>query len=79
MTPYLNTVIAHVDGNISNDRYTFGISIVFKLMPLNIKNILQKTVKKGRGGRVDAYEVGLNTEEDGVILPCGNSGIWIND
>ncbi len=49
------------------------------LQPQVIKNILQKTVKKDRGGRVEAYEVGLNTEEDGVILPCGNSGIWIND
>ncbi len=49
------------------------------LQPQVIKNILQKTVKKDRGGRVEAYEVGLNTEEEGVILPCGNSGIWIND
>ena len=43
-----------------------------------MKNILEILVKKGRGGYTDAYEVGLKTEEDGVVLPCGNSGIWIN-
>ena len=48
------------------------------LQPQVLKNILQLTVAKGRGGKIDAYEVGLKTEEDGVILPCGNSGIWIN-
>lgn len=48
------------------------------LQPQVLKNILQLTVASGRGGRVEAYEVGLKTEEDGVILPCGNSGIWIN-
>lgn len=49
------------------------------LQPQVMKNILQKTVKFKHGGRVEAYEVGLNTLEDGVILPCGNSAIWIND
>ncbi len=48
------------------------------LQPQVIKNILELTVAKGREGRVEAYEVGLPTEEEGVILPCGNSGIWIN-
>lgn len=48
------------------------------LQPQVLKNILQKIVVPTYGGKVDAYEVGLNTEEDGVILPCGNSGIWIN-
>ena len=48
------------------------------LQPQVIKNILELTVGKGRNGRVEAYEVGLKTEEDSVILPCGNSGIWIN-
>ncbi len=49
------------------------------LQPQVLKNILQKTVANAYGGRVDAYEVGLETEETGVILPCGNSGIWINE
>jgi 23S rRNA (cytosine1962-C5)-methyltransferase len=48
------------------------------LQPQVLKNILSLTVGKGRKGEIDAYEVGLNTEQDGVILPCGNSGIWIN-
>lgn len=48
------------------------------LQPQVLKNILSLTVANGRGGKIDAYEVGLVTEENGVILPCGNSGIWIN-
>ena len=48
------------------------------LQPQVLKNILQLTVAKDRGGKIDAYEVGIKTEQDGVILPCGNSGIWIN-
>jgi 23S rRNA (cytosine1962-C5)-methyltransferase len=49
------------------------------LQPQVIKNILQKTIAKNNGGSVSAYEVGLNTLEEGVILPCGNSGMWINE
>ncbi|MBE5733604.1 MAG: SAM-dependent methyltransferase [Clostridiales bacterium] len=48
------------------------------LQPQVLKNILELTIAKGRGGKTDAYEVGLKTQENGVILPCGNSGIWIN-
>ncbi len=48
------------------------------LQPQVMKNILEKLVKKERGGKTEAYEVGLVTEEDGVILPCGNSAMWIN-
>lgn len=48
------------------------------LQPQVLKNILNLTIANERGGRVEAYEVGLKTQEEGVILPCGNSGIWIN-
>ncbi len=48
------------------------------LQPQVLKNILSLTIANERGGKVDAYEVGLPTKEEGVILPCGNSGIWIN-
>lgn len=48
------------------------------LQPQVLKNILQLTIANERGGKVDAYEVGLETEQTGVVLPCGNSGIWIN-
>ncbi len=49
------------------------------LQPQVIKNILEITLTNKLGGRVEAYEVGLETEEKGVILPCGNSGMWINE
>lgn len=48
------------------------------LQPQVMKNVLELTVAKNFGGTTEAYEVGLKTEETGVILPCGNSGIWIN-
>ena len=48
------------------------------LQPQVLKNILQLTIAKQFKGEVEAYEVGLQTNENGVILPCGNSGIWIN-
>jgi len=48
------------------------------LQPQVMKNILEILLKSKFGGKCDAYEVGLKTLEDGVILPCGNSGIWIN-
>ncbi len=48
------------------------------LQPQVMKNILEIVVGKKHGGKVDAYEVGLKTEEQGVILPCGNSAIWTN-
>jgi 23S rRNA (cytosine1962-C5)-methyltransferase len=65
---------------LSDDPLFFLInSYTTGLQPQVIKNILSKTIAKGRNGRVEAYEVGLNTQEDGVILPCGNSGIWIKE
>ena len=47
------------------------------LQPAVLKNILTLTMK-GYNGRVDAYEVGLPTEE-GIALPCGAGGMFIND
>ena len=49
------------------------------LQPSVLENILALTVKKKIGrGRIDAYEVGLPTEE-GIVLPCGAGGIYVND
>ena len=48
------------------------------LQPQVIKNVLVSAIENKRGGKTEAYEVGLTTEEKGIILPCGNSGIWIN-
>ena len=44
------------------------------LQPQVIKNILQLNLKD-LGGYFTAYEVGLPTE-DGIVLPCGCSGLW---
>ena len=48
-----------------------------RLQPMVLKNILQLTLKDFNG-RVDAYEVGIKTEE-GISLPCGAGGIFVND
>ena len=42
------------------------------LQPTVMANILNSTIKNGK---VEAYEVGLSTEEKGIILPCGCSAI----
>jgi 23S rRNA (cytosine1962-C5)-methyltransferase len=47
------------------------------LQPMVLQNILQLTLKKFHG-RVEAYEVGIQTEE-GISLPCGAGGIFVND
>ncbi len=47
------------------------------LQPQVLDNILTLTVKQNRG-RVEAYEVGLPTKE-GIALPCGAGGMFIND
>ena len=47
------------------------------LQPSVLENILKLTLK-GLNGRIEAYEVGLPTEE-GINLPCGAGGIFIND
>ncbi len=43
------------------------------LQPTVIKNILTLTLPKT--ANVQAYEVGLPTDEEGVVLPCGCSGL----
>ena len=66
--------------NVLSDNPLFVLinSYTTGLQPQVLKNILSITIANERGGKVEAYEVGLNTQEKGVILPCGNSGIWIN-
>lgn len=44
------------------------------LQPTVMANILNITIK---GGETECYEVGLPTEEDAVVLPCGCSAIKI--
>ncbi len=46
------------------------------LQPQVINNIITLALKD-LGGQVESYEVGLPTNE-GIILPCGCSGLWKN-
>lgn len=45
------------------------------LQPLVLKNVLTLTLK-GFAGDVEAYEVGIKTEE-GIALPCGAGGMFV--
>lgn len=47
------------------------------LQPQVLRNILALALK-GRGGRAEAYEVGLPTEE-GIVLRAGCSGLWTKE
>lgn len=47
------------------------------LQPMVLQNILTLTMRN-RKGSVDAYEVGIHTEE-GISLPCGAGGIFVYD
>jgi 23S rRNA (cytosine1962-C5)-methyltransferase len=66
--------------NVLSDNPLFFLinSYTTGLQPQVMKNILVKLVESKFGGKTEAYEVGLDTEEKGIILPCGNSGIWTN-
>ena len=60
---------------LSDDPLFFLInSYTTGLQPTVMENILQLSLK-GLGGRFDAYEVGLPTNE-GINLPCGCSALW---
>lgn len=48
------------------------------LQPTVLSNILARTLRRYKG-RVEAYEVGLPTEEKDIILPCGASGIFVGE
>lgn len=50
--------------------YTTGLS------PSVMEYILGATVKKEFGGKVTGSEIGLETTENGLVLPCGASAIW---
>lgn len=43
-----------------------------------LENILNLTME-GFKGKAEAYELCLPTEEEGVLLPCGTSGIFIGE
>lgn len=66
-------------GELLSDNALFFLinSYTTGLQPTVLHNIL-KLCLKGRSGIYDAYEVGLPTEE-GIALPCGAGGIYINE
>ncbi len=45
------------------------------LQPAVLRNLLNRTMPAG--GTVTAYEVCLPTQEEGVVLPCGASGLYL--
>lgn len=60
---------------LSDDPLFFLInSYTTGLQPQVLKNVLALALK-GINGKIDAYEVGLPTEE-GIVLPCGASGLF---
>ena len=64
-------------GVLSDDPLFFLInSYTTGLQPAVLANIL-KLCLKGLGGKIDAYEVGIVTEE-GIPLPCGAGGIYVH-
>lgn len=64
---------------VLSDRPLFFLinSYTTGLQPAVLSNILS-LVLKGASGKVEAYEVGLPTEE-GIPLPCGAGGIYVNE
>ena len=66
-------------GELLSDNALFFLinSYTTGLQPTVLHNIL-KLCLKGRSGIYDAYEVGLPTEE-GIALPCGAGGIYVNE
>ncbi len=64
-------------GLLSEDALFFLInSYTTGLQPTVLGNILTLALR-GRAGRIEAYEVGLPTEE-GIALPCGAGGMYIH-
>ena len=61
-------------GQVLSDNPLFVLinSYTTGLQPTVMSNILNATIK---GGQTSAYEVGLPTEEEGIVLPCGCSAI----
>ena len=63
---------------LSEDPLFFLInSYTTGLQPMVLHNIL-KLCLSGRKGKIDAYEVGIATQED-IPLPCGAGGMFVNE
>ena len=53
--------------------YTGGLS------PSIVRYLVELTAGKGRRGRVQAGEIGLPVADRGMVLPCGNTTVWLSD
>ncbi len=53
--------------------YTGGLS------PTIVKYMVELTAGRGRAGRVTADEIGLPVTDRKMILPCGNTCVWLAD
>ena len=63
---------------LSEDPLFFLInSYTTGLQPMVLHNVL-KLCLSGRKGKIDAYEVGIATQE-GIPLPCGAGGMFVNE
>lgn len=62
---------------VDNPLFVLINSYTTGLQPAVLVNILNTTIKSK--GQVSAYEVCLPTEEQGIVLPCGASGLFIGD
>lgn len=63
-------------GQVLSDNPLFVLinSYTTGLQPTVMANILNATIS---GGKTECYEVGLPTEEEGIVLPCGCSAIKV--
>ena len=62
--------------NVLSDNPLFVLinSYTTGLQPMVLKNVLNICFE---GGETDAYEVGIQTNEKNIVLPCGASGIKV--
>ena len=62
---------------LSDDPLFFLVSTYAStLSPLLMENILNMILVKKHGGKVETYELGLQSGVAGVVLPCGFTGRW---
>ncbi len=53
--------------------YTTGLSAGV------MKYILENTIKRDKGGRVNADEIGLKVSSTKCVLTCGSASIWVSN
>ena len=65
---------------LSDDASFFLInSYTTGLQPAVLTYMLETVIRKERGGKVEASEIGLPVTRNQLVLPCGASGRWTNN